>query len=53
MNSMIERLTSTIPTPRQEKERKGLITPLLNIPLENAVVDELHLYLTRCTDEKF
>jgi len=46
MNSTIEGLTSTSPTPRQEKEHKGLINPpLLNIPLENVVVDELHLLL--------
>jgi len=46
----MEELTSTSPTPHQEKERKGLINPpQLNIPLENVVVDELYLLL-RVTD---
>jgi len=46
----IEGLTDTNPTLHQEEERKGLIhPPLLNIPLENVIVDELHLLL-RVTD---
>jgi len=46
----IEALTTTDPTPHQEQERKGLIhPPLINIPLTNVVIDELHLLL-RVTD---
>jgi len=46
----IEALTTTDPTPHQEQERKGLIyPPLINIPLTNVVIDELHLLL-RITD---